>query len=174
MSDRDGTGRFVNDHGSPGPGRPSKYREEFAEQVYKLCLLGATDEELADFFEVDDSTLYRWRQEHDAFREATTRGKMLADAEMAESLYRRGRGYSHEAIHFATLGNEVTETPYTKHYPPDTQAASLWLRNRQPAKWRDKAEVHVTGSLSHTTAEMTEEEAARVYAENLKVLRAGG
>ena len=22
--------------------------------------------------------------------------------------------------------------PYTAHYPPDTQAASLWLRNRQP------------------------------------------
>ena len=27
---------------------------------------------------------------------------------------------------------------YTEHYPPDTQAASLWLRNRQPAKWRDR------------------------------------
>jgi hypothetical protein len=24
--------------------------------------------------------------------------------------------------------------PYTEHYPPDTQAASLWLRNRQPAR----------------------------------------
>ena len=28
--------------------------------------------------------------------------------------------------------------PYTEHYPPDTQAASLWLRNRQPRQWRDK------------------------------------
>ncbi len=28
--------------------------------------------------------------------------------------------------------------PTVKHYPPDTQAASLWLRNRQPDKWRDK------------------------------------
>lgn len=34
-------------------GRPTKYRPEFAEQARKLCLLGATDKELADFFEND-------------------------------------------------------------------------------------------------------------------------
>lgn len=32
-------------------GRPSKYREEFALQALKLCRLGATDKELADFFQ---------------------------------------------------------------------------------------------------------------------------
>jgi hypothetical protein len=31
-------------------GRPTKYKEEYNEQAYKLCLLGATDKELADFF----------------------------------------------------------------------------------------------------------------------------
>jgi hypothetical protein len=32
-------------------GRPSLYRDEFAEQARKLCLLGATDRDLAEFFE---------------------------------------------------------------------------------------------------------------------------
>ena len=29
-------------------GRPTKYKEEYAEQAYKLCLLGATDKELSE------------------------------------------------------------------------------------------------------------------------------
>lgn len=30
--------------------RPTKYQEAYAEQARKLCLLGYTDAELADFF----------------------------------------------------------------------------------------------------------------------------
>jgi hypothetical protein len=37
-----------------------------------------------------------------------------------------------------------------KCYPPDTAAASLWLRNRQPAKWRDKTDVEHSGGISLT------------------------
>ena len=33
--------------------------------------------------------------------------------------------------------------PYKIEHPPDTQAASLWLRNRQPHRWRDRHEVDV-------------------------------
>lgn len=32
-------------------GRPSSYQPEYAEQARKLCLLGATDQEIADFFD---------------------------------------------------------------------------------------------------------------------------
>ena len=31
-------------------GLPSAHREEYIEQAYELCLLGATDKELAFFF----------------------------------------------------------------------------------------------------------------------------
>ena len=41
-------------------GRPSKYRDEFPEQARKLCLLGATDEDMARFFEVATSTVKLW------------------------------------------------------------------------------------------------------------------
>ena len=34
-------------------GRPSSYKPEFARQAAKLAELGATDQEVADFFEVD-------------------------------------------------------------------------------------------------------------------------
>lgn len=41
-------------------GRPSKYREEYADQARKLCLLGATDADLASFFEVNEDTVNEW------------------------------------------------------------------------------------------------------------------
>jgi hypothetical protein len=40
------------------------------------------------------------------------------------------------------------------------QAASLWLRNRQPAKWRDRQQVDMTGSMEHRIAAMTPDERA--------------
>lgn len=36
-------------------GRPTKYKPEYAEQASKLCALGATDAQLADFFESNPS-----------------------------------------------------------------------------------------------------------------------
>lgn len=126
-------------------GRPTRYKAEFAEQAYKLCLLGATDKEMADFFGVAESTLNLWKQRHPEFSESTTRGKLLADAEVAEKLFQRAKGYSHEAVKVFNNQGEEMIVPYTEHYPPDTQAASLWLRNRQPAKWRDKQDIEHTG-----------------------------
>jgi len=68
-------------------GRPTKYKEEYAEQAYKLCLLGHIDDELADFFEVDVSTIHRWKLEHEEFRDSIKKGKEIADGNVVQSLY---------------------------------------------------------------------------------------
>lgn len=129
-------------------GRPSRYRKEFAEQAYKLTLLGAIDDELADFFEIGASTLNRWKVEHPEFRESIARGKMSADGNVAEKLYQRALGYSHEAVKiFMPAGASApVYASYTEHYPPDTQAALRWLQNRQPAKWRESARDNEAGT----------------------------
>jgi hypothetical protein len=127
--------------------RPSAYKPEYAEQAYKLCLLGATDKKLGDFFNVSEQTINAWKLARTDFLESITRGKEGADAEIAEALFHRAKGYEHfeDDIRTVTLpagkGSEIVITPTIKHYPPDTQAASLWLRNRQPKLWRDKTEV---------------------------------
>lgn len=131
-------------------GRPSSYKPEFADQGYKLTLLGATDKKLAEFFEVSESTLNLWKLEHPEFSESITRGKELADGEIAESLFHRAKGYSHpeddiRTVSYGPAGSEIVITPTVKHYPPDTAAASLWLRNRQPKLWRDKTDVELGG-----------------------------
>lgn len=140
-------------------GRPSKYKEEYAEQAYKLCLLGATDKELADFFEVNEDTINEWKKKHEEFSEALKRGKVEADSVIASKLYHRAKGYEHKAVKFATHEGMITDqVEYIEHYPPDTTAAIFWLKNRQPAKWRDKQEQEVTATNTNYNIEMTAEE----------------
>lgn len=129
----------------PSAGRPSLYKNEYADQAYKYCLLGATDERLAELFGVNPDTVHEWKKVHPKFSESITRGKEIADAEIAASLFHRAKGYSHPEVHVSNYQGEVTLTPLTKHYPPDTPAASLWLRNRQPKIWRDKVDVEHAG-----------------------------
>jgi hypothetical protein len=129
-------------------GRPSKYKAEYADQAYKFCLLGATDARLGEFFSVDEATINRWKNDHTEFCESIKRGKEIADAEIAYSLFQRAKGYSHKAVKIFNNQGEIIVEPYTEHYPPDTGAAMAWLKNRQPANWRDKQDIEHSGSLT--------------------------
>ena len=155
-------------------GRPTDFRPAYSEQARKLCLLGATDNELADFFGIQESTLNLWKHAHPAFMESITCGKQMANANVAERLYLRACGYEHQAIKiFMPAGAAApVYAEYTERYPPDTQAASLWLRNREPAKWRDKIDHEHSGRnggpIEQITTTTTPEEAAKIYRERMK------
>jgi len=130
-------------------GRPTKYREEFNEQAYKLSLLGFIDKELANFFEITESTINKWKLDYPKFSESIKKGKEIANANVAESLYRRAIGYEHPEMKVFNHMGEIIEHEVTKYYPPETQAASLFLRNRQPDKFRDKQDIdHTTNGES--------------------------
>jgi len=131
-------------------GRPTKYKSEYVEQARKLCLLGATDKQLADFFQVNEDTINEWKLKHPEFSESLKGAKSEADAEVEKSLFQRAKGFEHEAVHFSAYEGDVTETPYTEHYPPDTTACIFWLKNRQSERWRDKTDVEHSGDLSIT------------------------
>lgn len=126
-------------------GRPTKYRSEYDDQVYKLCLLGATDEQLADFFGVSVQTIHNWTDRSEGFLEARKRGKAEADSTVAESLYHRALGYEHDAVKIMQSDGASFEHPYRKKYPPDTTAAIFWLKNRQPDEWRDRHQHEHSG-----------------------------
>lgn len=131
-------------------GRPSKFDPKMCEQARKLCMLGAIDRELADFFEITEATLNNWKKEHPEFFASIKEGKAQADAEVASKLYQRAIGYQHPDTHVSNYQGEITLTPLTKHYAPDPVAAIFWLKNRQPAKWRDK--IDVVGEMTHRYA----------------------
>ncbi len=125
-------------------GRPTSYKPEYNEQVFKLCLLGATDADIADFFEVTETTINNWKIDYPEFFESIKSGKQKADSTVAESLYKRANGYEHEDVDIKMYDGEIIQTKLIKHYPPDTTAAIFWLKNRKPAVWRDKHEVDHT------------------------------
>ena len=128
--------------------RPSKYKPEYVEQAAKLCALGATDIEIADFFGVDARTLYRWKGEYPEFCQSLKISKEIADERVERSLFARANGYEHDEVDIRVIAGEVVQTPIRKFYPPDTTACIFWLKNRRPDLWRDKIEQQTEHSGS--------------------------
>lgn len=123
-------------------GRPTDYREAYVEGARKLARLGATDAEIADFYDVDVRTIYRWKNTHDAFCQALKAGKDEADNRVERALYHRAVGYEQEEVKiFMPAGADApVYAAYTAKIAPDTTAAIFWLKNRRPEEWRDKRE----------------------------------
>ena len=135
--------------------RPSSYKPEYAKQGFKLCLLGATDKQLADFFGVAESTINKWKLDFPEFSESLKLGKQEADAQVANSLYQRALGYSHpeeKIVTGAHFEDGYARVDTVKQYAPDTTAAIFWLKNRAPEEWRDVKQHE------HTVAELSDQE----------------
>lgn len=121
--------------------RPTDYRQEYAEQARKLCLLGFTDKQLAVFFGVNESTINRWKQKYPEFCTSIKKGKAVADAQVVDSLYNRATGIEVTEVEVRDDGKKKIKRVTKKHIPPDTTAQIFWLKNRQPELWRDKPAV---------------------------------
>lgn len=135
-----------NSKGKHPGGRPTSYKPSFNKQAERLCKLGATDIELADFFEVTEKTLNNWKKVHPKFFQSLKNGKELADIKVVEGLYGRAVGYEHKEDKIFQYEGKPVIVPTKKHYPPDPVAAIFWLKNRQPKYWRDKPdEIQTTG-----------------------------
>lgn len=129
--------------------RPTEYREAYAEGARKLAKLGATDAEVADFYEVDVRTIYRWKNAHEEFRQALKAGKDEADDRVERALFHRAVGYEQKEVKiFMPAGaDEPVYAPYTAKIAPDTTAAIFWLKNRRPEEWRDKSVTEHAGKI---------------------------
>lgn len=117
-------------------GRPTLFRPEYIDQVKRLAqVLGATDLEVAQFLGVTERTINRWKVDYPGFGKALTLGKAGPDARVEKALYHRAIGYSHPEEQIFCAFGTVTRVKTTKHYPPDTKAADIWLKNRRK-DWR--------------------------------------
>jgi hypothetical protein len=118
-------------------GRPSLFDSELCEQAHNYCLLGATNDQLAEFFAVSPRTVDRWIAEHAAFGAAVRSGRVAADARVARGLYDRAVGYDRTVERMAVVAGELRPVTSTIHYPANVQACIFWLRNRRRQTWGD-------------------------------------
>ncbi|WP_020212261.1 hypothetical protein [Flavobacterium rivuli] len=145
------------DTGKGAAGRPLKYNEAFNMHAHKLCLLGATDAELADFFEVNESTINKWKIDFPLFSESIKNGKKVADMEVAFSMYQSTqdreitelKAIKCKEVSYDENGKRieierVQLAPETRVIPGDYRSQSLWLRNRSSDNWRDRQEIDHT------------------------------
>lgn len=165
----------------PNPvGRPSSFQEEYIGQTQKLCALGATDEEIADFFDISRRTLNRWKTTYPEFVEALRRGKDAANDRVEDSLYHRAlpreieeeQAIKLKKVTYNENGKRASEeerveiVKVRKFIPPDTTAMIFWLKNRRPDQWRD-VHKHEHGGAGAFSA-MKDEELDQFILDNMK------
>ena len=121
-------------------GRRSAFKPAYIEQGRKLCQLGATDAQIANFFGVNKRTVNRWKKRHPEFCQALKSGKAAADARLADNLVQLATANSHKAI--KTSGTAEAGEDHVgedvERLPLDLTAGIFWLKNRRPDLSRDK------------------------------------
>ncbi|WP_162062707.1 hypothetical protein [Vibrio taketomensis] len=127
----------------------NKYCSEYAKQTYKLCLMGARDQDLADFFDVHRDTIFHWVSLYPEFAEARKRGKLQADAEVAYQLFKRATGITLLKEKVLSSGEIVQ---YREELPPDVRAMEFWLRCRSRGNWNAKQQVELSGNQENPLA----------------------
>jgi hypothetical protein len=83
---------------------------------------GLTNAEIAKRIGISIRTLYVWKQKYPEFAEALREGKEDVDFRVENALF-------------------------DKAIAGDTTAMIFWLKNRQPAKYRDKHEIESSGNI---------------------------
>ena len=79
------------------------------------------------------------------FSAAVRQGKEDASDRVERALFERACGYSHPAVKILVVDKGVQKVDYIQHYPPDTAAASLWLRNMRPVYWKERQTLEHSG-----------------------------
>jgi hypothetical protein len=139
---------------NPG-GRPSKFNPINLDVVELLAKKGFTDREISICLNVTEQTFNNWKKANQKFFESLKSWKAEADEKVEKSLYERAQGYSHPDTWVGQYQGEIITKDIVKHYPPDATSMIFWLKNRQPAKWRDKQEVELTKPLEVVITDYT-------------------
>ena len=83
-------------------------------------------------------------------------GSDVADADVAQALLQKAKGFTHEDVKFLQLGGEVKPVEYNRYFPPDSQAAMYWLRNRRQQQWRERIELEHSSDTEEKLRELKE------------------
>ena len=128
-----------------GAGGPSKYKPEYAPTAGRLCaMMGFTDEQLADFFEVTEKTILTWRLDHVEFATAVKAGKAETDDYVERCVVKGISGYFVEHQETVMIRGEPTVKTVRKWVPGNPGVGMRWLAARRPEIYREIKEDKLT------------------------------
>lgn len=140
-------------------GPKTSFNLKVRDTILRLVEEGRTEDEISEILGICRRTLNNWKGEHDKLEHAVREARLIADQLIEASLYQRALGYSHpEEKVIQTRDGSIDKVEITKHYPPDTQAAMFWLRNRQRKRWSEKTESDVTVNNNLQMGNLTDEQ----------------
>ncbi|MEB7746277.1 helix-turn-helix domain-containing protein [Staphylococcus equorum] len=102
---------------------------------------GLTDLQIAENLGVSKNSIIKWKKEKKDFSEAIKKGKEVSDYQLENALHRRATGYYYKEETVTNKG-DVVEIEKYEHANPTSLIFAL--KNRLPAKYRDKVEQEIT------------------------------
>lgn len=100
---------------------------------------GVSVSEIAKRMGISQKRLLELEKSNKALSEALKFDKEQTDALVEEALLKKALGfYVSEEKRVVKANGQEEVTVVSKEVPPDVSAASAWLKNRCPSKWRDK------------------------------------
>ena len=150
----------MSEEKGPG-GRPTKYKPDYHPQkARELAEQGLIDKQIADFFGIDESTLYNWKREYLEFFQAVEEGKQPQLKEIEEAAYKAAlwNQIEEETIYYDKEGNETGKKIIKKPLPPNSKIACLMLMSRFGDKYKMKTEQTNIDPLKKKVQDMTPEE----------------
>lgn len=107
---------------------------------------GLSKNEIAERMEISAGTFRRWEKNNVGIAEAVKVGRELTDINVENAILKKALGFETEEVKTVIKANGDEEiTTVRKNVPPDISAASVWLKNRRPDKWRDKPTENNSG-----------------------------
>jgi len=135
------------------PGRKSKFLPDMLWQVECLARLGATNDIIAKFFQVNPTTVEVWLRDNPEFYAARKRGGIEADSKAVNALWKNVTGYETTRTEeiYNEEGNLVGKKVITSEVRGDITAQIFWLTNRQPDYWRhmNRIQHEHSGDINH-------------------------
>lgn len=124
--------------------------------VKSMVRKGWTNDEIADYIGITQSTFYEWQKKHPEFSEVLKEPKEYCVAKVENAVFARATGieqtiHEKETVTVEKDGKKTvttTEKDGVCYYPPDTRAAIFYLTNRAGKDWKQKQQTEITGRMS--------------------------
>ena len=104
----------------------------FLDDILQWLKDGMTEYSISEKLGIHYNTFARYRNQYNVLSELYARAMKERNCLVMHKMFERAIGYEHPDLFIAQNKGEIVKEEIIKHYPPDVNAADLYLRNNDP------------------------------------------